>query len=146
MTPHRGRFPRYPDDVDYTTNSPSYYDFLARMEKLIRELAKRIGFYDEELEKRFAEWDQLISEFPEDVKKLLMKWMDDGTFDHLINVVVLGSRARIVVSDEEPEHDNLTFWYQEIDYPTFGTTNIVVSETEPDSDKIWYELEEKTNG
>lgn len=82
---HR-RIPHYPSDSDYTTNAPDFYDFLARMNKLIKVLAERIGHYDKELAKRFEEWDQLISKFPENVEKLLIQWLEDGTLDDIINV------------------------------------------------------------
>lgn len=79
------RVPFYNDSSDYTTNAPSYYDDLARKNKLIKHLAKRIWDYDIELAKRFAAWDKNLEEFDDEVLKLLEKWMADGTFDHIIN-------------------------------------------------------------
>src|SRR5699024_4338564 len=79
------RFPTYPDDADYTTNSPSYYDYLARLNKLMKVLAEKLGHYDEELEKRFEEWDKLIEKFPENVEKLLIQWLEDGILEEIIN-------------------------------------------------------------
>lgn len=81
----RQRYPFYTDNADYNTNAPSYYDDLARKNKLIEILAKRIWEYDEELAKRFEEWDKNLEEFPEDVKKLLEKWLEDGTLADIIN-------------------------------------------------------------
>lgn len=81
----RRRAPFYDDNADYNTNSKSYYDDLARKEKLFQILAKRIWEYDEELAKRFEEWDKNLEEFPEDVKKLLEKWLKDGTLADIIN-------------------------------------------------------------
>lgn len=96
---HR-RYPSYPDDADYTTNSPSYYDELARKEGLFRELAERIWGYEatlklskEEIEKRFIEWDLQIAGFDGDVNELLQKWMLDGTFDHIINETIFALKA-----------------------------------------------------
>ena len=83
---YNSRKPYYNDSSDYTTNAPSYYDDLARKNKLIKHLALRIWDYDEELAKRFAEWDKKLEEFDDEVLKLLEKWMEDGTFDELINV------------------------------------------------------------
>ena len=139
----RSRIPNYNDDSDYTTNAPSYYDDLARKQKLFEELSKRIWEYDKELAKRFEEWDKLIKQFPDDVLKLLEQWLQDGTFDHIINVVLLGSRARIVTSENEPEHDDLTYWYKVMGTPELEEceTNVVVSKEEPENNKIWYELE-----
>ena len=36
------RFPRYPDDADYQTNAPSYYDYLARYNKLLKIINEQI--------------------------------------------------------------------------------------------------------
>lgn len=77
--------PFYSDSADYNTNAPSYYDYLARNNKLIEILAKRIWEYDEELAKRFEEWDKNLEELPEDLKNLLIEWMEDGTLDDIIN-------------------------------------------------------------
>lgn len=77
--------PFYSNHADYNTNAKSYYDDLGRKASLFEELANRIWYYDEELAKRFEEWDKLIEHFPEDVKALLEKWLQDGTLDDIIN-------------------------------------------------------------
>jgi len=79
------RKPLYIDDSDYTTNSPSYYDHLARLNKLLQLLSERIWDYEDELNDRFDEWDKLIEEFPDEVLKLLIKWLNDGTLKDLID-------------------------------------------------------------
>lgn len=81
----RERVPFYDDNADYNTNAPSYYDDLARKTKLIQVLAKRLWDYDEELAKRFEEWDKNLEEFPENVEKLLIRWLHDGTLENIIN-------------------------------------------------------------
>lgn len=81
----RQSYPFYTDNADYNTNSKSYYDDLARKNKLIEILAKRIWEYDEELAKRFEEWDKNLEEFPEDVEKLLIEWLENGTLEDIIN-------------------------------------------------------------
>ena len=85
--------PRYESDTDYTTNAPSYYDYLARKNELLKILAKRIWEYDKELAKRFEAWDKNLEDFPEDVKELLNKWIDDGTFAEIINEEIFKSKA-----------------------------------------------------
>ena len=87
------RIPRYNDSSDYTTNAPSYYDDLARKNKLLKTLATRIWEYDKEMYKRFKEWDQNLKDFPDDVKKLLEKWLKDGTLDHIINDTIFNWKA-----------------------------------------------------
>ena len=96
----RSRKPYYPDDSDYTTNAPSYYDDLARKNKLIELLSKRIWEYDEELAKRFDAWDKNLEEFDDEVLRLLQEWMADGTFDHIINEEIFSWKADQTDLDE----------------------------------------------
>lgn len=84
--------PIYDARSDYTTNAPSFYEYLAKHNHLIKILAQRIYDYDKELGKRFLEWSKNIEQweknledFDDDVKKLLQDWIDDGTFAHIIN-------------------------------------------------------------
>lgn len=121
------RVPRYLDnDSDFSTNAESYYKNLARKERLIKELSLMIAEYDEELAKRFAEWDQLISRFPEDVRILLEQWLLDGTLGEILTDVFLSGKSNIVTSSLEPEFvNNQTYWHKitdkiDITYPTIG--------------------------
>ena len=82
------RIPMYNDDSDYTTNAPSYYDDLARKNKLMKTLALRIWEYEEEMIKRLEQWDKNLEDFPKDVKDLLEKWLQDGTLDKIINETI----------------------------------------------------------
>src|SRR5699024_8720882 len=88
-------FPTYPDDADYTNNTPSYYDDLARKNKLIKVLAEKIGFSDDELEKRIEEWDKLIVELPDELKRMLQEWFDDGTLAEILAELMLEDYATI---------------------------------------------------
>jgi hypothetical protein len=76
--------PFYSDKADYNTNAPSYYDDLARKSKLIEILAHRIWDYDEELRKRFKEWDELIKQFPLIAEALFREWLRNGTIEKII--------------------------------------------------------------
>lgn len=109
------RFPRYSDDSDYTTNSPSYYDDLAKKNKLIKLLSKRIWEYDKTLDltlkeieekftdyinennelmnKRLENWDKRIEEMPDEMSTLFVEWLNDGTLEEIINHDVLGNKA-----------------------------------------------------
>lgn len=78
---------------DYTTNAGSYYKELARKNHLIELLSKRIWDYDIELAKRFEEWDKNLEELPEDVKQLLVKWLEDGTLSQIINEEIFNTKA-----------------------------------------------------
>lgn len=84
-TPNKTAAPFYNNQADYNTNSKSYFEDLARKTELFKILARRIWEYDEELAQRFEEWDGLIERFPEDVEKLLIEWLSDGTLDDIIN-------------------------------------------------------------
>src|SRR5699024_10857940 len=94
-------YPRYPDDADYTTNAPSYYDDLARKNKLIKKLAKRIWEYDKILADSLEEIEEVLRQvidkigegFNEEIYQLLVKWVEDGTLDHIINETLMNKKA-----------------------------------------------------
>src|SRR5690606_37994163 len=97
------RKPRYPSDSDYTTNAPSYYDDLARKQKLIKLLAEKIWEYDERLTDRLEEiervlqsyldqWDQRMENIHDEVKYIFMDWLEDGTLEKIINDDVLRNK------------------------------------------------------
>ena len=105
-------YPRYEDSSDFDTNAESYFKDLARKERLIKELSLMIAEYDKELAKRFAEWDKLIEQFPEDVRLLLEQWLLDGTLGDILTDVFLSGKSNIVTSEVEPTNpNNQTYWY-----------------------------------
>lgn len=77
----RSRQPFYDDNADYNTNSKSYYDYLARNQKLFELLAQRIWAYDESIENALEDWDKNLEEFPHEVYKILERWLDEGKID-----------------------------------------------------------------
>src|SRR5699024_2248593 len=85
--------PYYDFDTDYTTNSPSYYDYLAKLKPLIQILAERIYDYDKELAKRFEEWDKRIEELPDELKRMFLEWVDDGTLARILAQLLLDDYA-----------------------------------------------------
>ena len=98
------RNPFYPDDTDYNTNSPSYYDDLARKNKLIQLLAEKIWDYDERLDERLddlenvlqnylSQWDTRIENLDDEVSHIFVTWLNDGTLEQIINNDVLGNKA-----------------------------------------------------
>lgn len=103
------RFPKYPDDTDYNTNAPSYYDDLARKQKLIKLLSKRIWEYDKTLNMKLEEIEKVLEEmiykigegFNEEIYDLLILWIEDGTLDHIINVTLMNKKADITYVDDE---------------------------------------------
>ena len=85
--------PYYDFDTDYTTNSPNYYDYLAKLKPLIQILAERIYDYDRELAKRFEEWDKNLEELPDDLKRMFLEWVDDGTLARILAQLLLDDYA-----------------------------------------------------
>ena len=85
--------PYYDFDTDYTTNSPNYYDYLAKLKPLIQILAERIYDYDKELAKRFEEWDKNLEELPDELKRMFLEWVDDGTLARILAQLLLDDYA-----------------------------------------------------
>ena len=85
--------PYYDFDTDYTTNSSSYYDYLAKLKPLIQILAERIYDYDRELAKRFEEWDKNLEELPDELKRMFLEWVDDGTLARILAQLLLDDYA-----------------------------------------------------
>lgn len=85
--------PIYDTRSDYTTNAPSFYEYLARHNHLIKLLAKRIYDYDKELAKRFLEWDKRIENLPEELQRMFLEWVDDGTLARILAQLLLEDYA-----------------------------------------------------
>ena len=96
--------PRYESDSDYTTNAPSYYDELARKQKLFELLSNRIWEYDKRLElkfeelddlldTRFDEWQTKVDQMPTEMRELFTEWLNDGTLADLVNIDVMNMKA-----------------------------------------------------
>ena len=128
--------PRYNDDSDFTTNAESYYKDLARKQKLIKLLSKRIWEYDKELAKRFEEWDKNLEEFDDEIIKLLNEWIDDGTFAHIINEEIFSWKA-----DKSDLDFTNTIIKQNNNY--VPVTNYI-DETRSDTESIQLALNENT--
>lgn len=84
MTRHPSRHPYYATDTDYTTNSPSYYEDLARKQKLIEELAKKVWDYD-----------QLLAAKLQEVQETLTRYADilDGKIEDFDNIILTKTQA-----------------------------------------------------
>src|SRR5699024_2176253 len=91
-------------DADYQTNAPSYYEDLARKEKLIQLLAEKIWEYDERLDERLEDlenvlqdylnqWDERIENLDDEVSHIFITWLEDGTLEQIINHDILGNKA-----------------------------------------------------
>jgi len=138
------RYPRYPDDADYQTNAPSYYEDLARLQKLFKILSERIWEYDKEIAEYFRRWEENLETINEDVIRMMIQWLEDGTLDEILNNELMNLKPEIYVSVEEPTTDfPNTYWYQDVGNSGLQTniykTNVIVSDDEPENDKynIW---------
>lgn len=94
------RRPRYPSDSDYTTNAPSYYEDLARKQKLIKELAHRIWEYDQILYAKLKEVEETLQKYAdildgkiENFDRIILEkteqWLDKNMEDILTKAVKL---------------------------------------------------------
>ena len=125
------RYPRYPDDADYQTNAPSYYEDLARKQKLIQLLAEKIWEYDERLDERLedlenvlqdylSQWDERIENLDDEVSHIFVTWLEDGTLEKIINHDVLGNKADKSFVDDELEKVHTHFGKIENELLTYG--------------------------
>lgn len=120
MTNDRRFFkPWYDDRADYNTNAKSYYDDLARKHKLIQLLAERIWEYDKELAKRFEQWDKNLEELDDEVIKMMVKWLENGILDDILNEEIMNNKPEIVLSKNEPQTTfSNTYWYHDVGLQT----------------------------
>lgn len=72
-------FPFYQDDSDFTTNSESYYKHLARQQKLIQKLSKKVWEYDQLLYKKLKEVEDTLTEYADIL---------DGKIDDFDNIIL----------------------------------------------------------
>ena len=104
--------PIYDTRSDYTTNAPSFYEYLSRHNHLIKILAKRIYDYDKELAKRFEEWDKRIENLPKELEDLLIEWLNDGTLENIINENIFNDLNNKI--DTIDNDFKTSFFYDEI--------------------------------
>ena len=98
MNRYNSRVPRYNDDSDYTTNAPSYYDDLARKQKLIKELSLKIWEYDQILASKLKEVEDTLQEYAdildgkiEDFDEIILdkteKWLSENMAEIMSDAV-----------------------------------------------------------
>ena len=98
------RFPfLFNTQADYNTNSKSYYDQLAKYNKVLHILAKMIDEYDGKLDNSLENihtvltnytkmLDGKLAGFDDSVMLLLREWIDDGTFEMIINTEIFNHK------------------------------------------------------
>ena len=98
MNRYNSRVPIYNDDSDYTTNAPSYYDDLARKQKLIKELSLKIWEYDQilasklkEVEDTLKQYSDIIDGKVEDFDNIILdkteKWLSENMAEIMSDAV-----------------------------------------------------------
>ena len=98
MNRYNSRVPRYNDDSDYTTNAPSYYDDLARKQKLIKELSLKIWGYDQILASKLKEVEDTLKQYAdildgkiEDFDEIILdkteKWLSENMAEIMSDAV-----------------------------------------------------------
>ena len=94
------RYPLYPDDADYQTNAPSYYEDLARKHELIKKLSNKIWEYDQILYEKLKEVENTLQEYADildgkvnDFDRIILekteKWLAENMEDILTQAVQL---------------------------------------------------------
>ena len=137
------RNPFYSDDTDYTTNSPSYYDDLARKQKLIQLLAERIWDYDDEIKEYFKRWEDNLANINREVIEMMIEWLEDGILDDILNEEIMNMKPEIHVSEDEPiTNFSNTYWFHDVGLSglqqNIYKSNVKVSKEEPeDPYNIW---------
>lgn len=106
------RKPNYVSDADYTTNAPDYYDDLARKQKLLEILSKRVYDYDKTLNNSLENIKNVLDDyvnkidhkigegFNDEINELLVQWVNDGTLEHIINVEIFKTKADTLYVDK----------------------------------------------
>src|SRR5699024_55216 len=90
------------------------YEDLARKQTLIQLLARKIWEYDERLDERLedlenvlqdylSQWDERIENLDKEVSHIFVTWLEDGTLEQIINHEVLGNKADKTFVDSEIE-------------------------------------------
>lgn len=110
------RFPfLFNKQADYNTNSPSYYDGLAKYNKVLQILAKMIEEYDEKLDNSLENINTVLTNyttmldgklagFDDSVMLLLREWIDDGTFEMIINTEIFNHKLDTATFTEYKEN------------------------------------------
>lgn len=94
------RKPRYQSDLDFTTNAPSYYEDLARKQKLIKELSLKIWDYDQILHDKLKEVEETLQKYSDlldgkinDFDRIILSktknWLDENMEGILTQAVQL---------------------------------------------------------
>lgn len=130
-------FTKYPQGL---TILEALIEWVSQVDDMVESLNELIDLYGD-----IKSW--AINEMAGIISAKLDDMVDDGTLEQIINVELLGSRARIELSEDEPDDpDEQTFWY-EVTGEDFSlgdgvySGNAVVSKDEPeDTDLLWYQL------
>lgn len=126
--------PVYTKKANYNTNSPSYYDYLARVNEFLKMIGNRVEEYDEilaaklkeisdRLDYYMEEWDKRLEQFPENVENLLIEWLENGTLDDIINENIFADLNTKIENIETNINSRVSVLTQEIDQ--VGTTKII---------------------
>lgn len=121
----------YNDDLDFTTNAPSYYEALARFTDSLRLLTERMN----DVEEHF--------------KKLVLEWLEDGTLAGLLEQVILDGYATegyVNNSIDVLENKIKEFTTVEINKLTVEINNVIkrIDNIENNIEELFY-FKNKTN-
>jgi hypothetical protein len=101
----------------YERYLPTAFDENLTILQKINKIIKRLGELELISSDLITQWNTVMEGvlndgLNESVVTRLNEMLADGTFDTLINVTILGSKATIVTSVTEPVNsDDTTYWY-----------------------------------
>ena len=134
------RFPfLFNTQADYNTNSKSYYDQLAKYNKVLHILAKMIDEYDEKLDNSLENINTVLTNyttmldgklagFDDSVMLLLREWIDDGTFEMIINTEIFNHKLDTATFTDYKENADsvaLSFSEQLAEIATYSVDDII---------------------
>lgn len=132
------RFPfLFNTQADYNTNSQSYYDGLAKYNKVLQILAKMIEEYDVKLDNSLENINTVLTNyttmldgklagFDDSVMLLLREWIDDGTFEMIINTEIFNHKLDTVIFNDYKENaDNVALSFsQQLEHIKYKRVNV----------------------
>jgi hypothetical protein len=142
----------------YEKYLPTSFDESMSILQKLNKIIKRLGELEQISADLITQWN-IVMEWvlndglDESVINRLNQMLTDGTFDTLINVTILGSKATIILSATEPlNSDDTTYWYEDkgappINFNPDGSVivgNVIVSDAEPTNtpvNQLWFDIE-----
>lgn len=127
--------PEYPDGSDYNTNAKSYYDDLAKKQKLFEILANKILEYDKTLEATIEEVKKVLTEYGdildgkiENFDKIIFDKVTEWIDENLQNIMYQGTKlVWFGLTDDGHFMAVIPNNWQEIDFDTSENGELILT-------------------